>query len=83
MVTLSATEHALTRPATDTTSSTEGLNLSGKFHGFLKHLATAYAVSMERRQLLKLTDSQLADIGVTRSQVLEESRRAFFDIPNR
>ncbi|MEM7256176.1 MAG: DUF1127 domain-containing protein [Pseudomonadota bacterium] len=49
----------------------------------LKNAAAAYEVSLERRQLLKMTDGQLADIGVTRQQVIAESNRSFFDIPAR
>lgn len=41
----------------------------------------AYRVNRQRRQLAELTDSQLADIGITREQALAESTRSFWDLP--
>ncbi len=80
MVTLTATEHAISRPATEAANPS---SIPAKIKWLLKHAGTAYEVSLERRQLLKLTNSELQDIGLTREQVLKESKRSFFDIPKR
>lgn len=46
-------------------------------------LGNALSVYQERRELLKLTDQELNDIGITRQQMLSESKRSFFDVPAR
>ena len=38
-------------------------------------------ISKERRQLSKLTDEQLRDIGLHRADVQHETNRDFFDVP--
>lgn len=43
--------------------------------------SAAIAIARERSILRKLTDSELADIGISRAQADEEARREFFDIP--
>ncbi len=55
---------------------TGSLNLSG-FRPF-KLLCDWVAREKHRRHLLKLPDYLLEDIGLTRGQVIEESRRAFW-----
>lgn len=44
--------------------------------------SAAFAIARERKVLRNLSDGELLDIGITRAQVDEESRRDFFDIPN-
>ncbi|MEM7256177.1 MAG: DUF1127 domain-containing protein [Pseudomonadota bacterium] len=84
MVTLNAAELAITRPAADMASKAKpATGVLGKTKWFLMNIRTAFEVHSERRQLLKLTDDQLSDIGVTRHQVNTEGNRSFFDIPNR
>jgi len=39
------------------------------------------ALSAERRVLLKMTDRELRDIGITRAEAEQEARRPSFDMP--
>ncbi|SDI37193.1 DUF1127 domain-containing protein [Alloyangia pacifica] len=41
-----------------------------------------FAIARQRRKLAALDDHQLQDLGLTRSQALEEARRGFWDAPN-
>ena len=83
MITLTAPNHSITHQTADTVSGTPSASLSKKFKLILKYALTAYEVSIERRQMLKLSDSQLLDIGVTRQQIIAESKRSWRDIPQR
>lgn len=42
----------------------------------------AFAVRRQRRQLGELSDHQLADLGLTRTQAEAESRRRLWDAPH-
>lgn len=44
-------------------------------------LCAAPGISQERKLLLKLTDGELGDMGISRAQAEQEARRAYFDIP--
>lgn len=46
-----------------------------------KVLFLALQVRKERRQLAGQSDEALADLGLTRSKVVAEAHREFFDIP--
>jgi uncharacterized protein YjiS (DUF1127 family) len=39
------------------------------------------ALARQRRQLAGLSDEQLADIGITRSEAEAEAARPFWDVP--
>jgi len=45
-------------------------------------LAAAENVAAQRRQLLRLDDRALKDIGITRAQAEREARRAYWDLPS-
>lgn len=47
----------------------------------LRRLGFAYRVYRERRALMSLSDHQLKDIGLSRSQAHREGARSFFDLP--
>ena len=44
-------------------------------------LARAYGVWRTRRELARLTDAQLEDVGVTQAEADREARRAVWDVP--
>lgn len=48
-----------------------------------KDLATVLGVMAERRRLRKLTDTQLDDIGLSRTEAEHEANRPFWDMPVR
>lgn len=48
----------------------------------LSWVLSALAVRRQRRQLARLDDATLTDIGLTRQQALEEARRPFWDAPD-
>lgn len=54
---------------------------SGRATSLLGRLVTAFQVARERRSLRDLDDRALADVGLTREQVLLEGSRAFWDLP--
>ena len=60
-----------------------GTGLTDRVKWMLAHAKTAYQVNAERRHLAKLTDEELADVGITRAQVQQECARSVFDIPKR
>ena len=47
----------------------------------INHIKLCLEIKRERQILTKLTDSQLLDIGVHRSNADAESQRSFFDLP--
>lgn len=47
----------------------------------LRRISLTEKVYCERRELLKLSDEQLADIGINRSDVRKECNRHLMDIP--
>lgn len=47
----------------------------------LKRIRVARAIAKQRRMLAQLNDAQLKDIGISRYDALEESKRDFWDIP--
>lgn len=57
--------------------------VQNRFGYFFKMIATAYAVSEERRSLSRLTDQQLRDIGVTKAERQKECGRSAIDFPQR
>lgn len=83
MVTLTAQETALSHSAKGAATSTAPKGTKDRIKWLLSYAMTACAINSERRQLRKLTDAQLQDIGITRQQVNQESSRGFFDIPPR
>ncbi|MEL6477203.1 MAG: DUF1127 domain-containing protein [Pseudomonadota bacterium] len=42
-----------------------------------------FAVTAERRRLARLSDHELADIGLNRAAALREASRPFWDLPRR
>lgn len=52
-------------------------NIYGRLDGLVRRFAKFLAVREERRTLLKMTDAQLSDIGITRAQAEEEYRQSF------
>ncbi|NIY77208.1 DUF1127 domain-containing protein [Thalassospira sp. HF15] len=52
-------------------------NIFGRLNDFSNRFARLLAVREERRMLLKMTDAQLSDIGITRAQAEEEYRQSF------
>jgi hypothetical protein len=57
-------------------------SMGARVRAFFKRLGLALAVYRERRALMALSDHQLKDIGLSRSQVEREISRGFFDLPN-
>lgn len=53
----------------------------GVLSQLLSRIILALRIRRERDQLAKLSDSQLADIGVDREAATKESRRGLTDIP--
>jgi uncharacterized protein YjiS (DUF1127 family) len=49
--------------------------------GLFKTLTLLLAARRQRQALGRMDDSRLADIGLSRSEALEESRRSFWDAP--
>ncbi|WP_202901475.1 DUF1127 domain-containing protein [Thalassospira australica] len=49
----------------------------GRLNEFSNHVVRLLAVREERRMLLRMSDHQLADIGITRAQAEEEYRQSF------
>lgn len=43
----------------------------------------AFSVMQERRELARLTDAQLADIGIDRATAMQEAARPIWDVPCR
>ncbi len=60
-----------------------GTGITDRVKWMLTHALKAYEINAERRQLAKLTDQQLSDIGITRSQAQKECKRSVFDLPKR
>lgn len=52
-------------------------NVFGRLNEFSNHVVRLLAVREERRMLLRMSDHQLADIGITRAQAEEEYRQSF------
>lgn len=52
-------------------------NALGRLNDLSNRFARLLAVREERRMLLRMTDQQLADIGITRAQAEEEYRQSF------
>ena len=46
----------------------------------LSQLKTALTVARTRRALIKMSDAELADVGLTAAAARHEARRSFFDI---
>ncbi len=53
----------------------------GWLYAQLKKWSAATAIARERKALLKLTQRELSDIGITRAQAEAEAKRDFLDIP--
>lgn len=51
--------------------------------GWLARLRLWLALARERRQLARLDDTALSDLGLTRWQAEREARRPFWDGPDR
>lgn len=51
--------------------------------GLLARLRLALQVAAERRRLGELSDRDLSDLGLSRSDAADESRRAVWDLPAR
>jgi len=76
--------------ASKTADDVAGISFVAAFlrllRGFLRErwilICAAPSIARERRQLLKMTDSELSDMGITRAQAEQESKRAYFDIPH-
>ncbi|MCB2127890.1 MAG: DUF1127 domain-containing protein [Rhodobacteraceae bacterium] len=49
--------------------------------GIAYRTAKVTALRRQRKELEKLSDQILHDIGVTRSEAAEEARRPFWDVP--
>lgn len=82
MATITAIQTEATRPQTILPGNLIS-TLTARIGKMMKIAQQAYEISLERRQLMKMTDSQLADVGLTRYEVAKESKRSFFDIPSR
>ena len=66
-----------------TTLAASPLRVAGRA-GALKALTviwTAFKVRRERQALSRLSDHELADIGLTREQAWDEAARSFWDLP--
>ncbi|WP_069300231.1 DUF1127 domain-containing protein [Neptunicoccus sediminis] len=50
--------------------------------GLLRRIKNALRLRRQRLHLLRLTDAQLRDIGLTRTQVEAEARRSPWDAPS-
>lgn len=50
---------------------------------WLSLMRQALGVIRQRRQLATLSNSQLADIGITRDQAMTEAARPFWDLPKK
>lgn len=48
--------------------------------GFFHRIATVITLRSERRTLARLTDAELADIGLSRTEAMREAARPFWDI---
>lgn len=73
----------LTSPALDDNTTHIGTGITDRVKWMLTHALKAYEINAERRQLATLTDQQLSDIGITRTQVQKECERSVFDLPKR
>ena len=51
--------------------------------GLVAYLSMAWRIRAERRALMELTERDLKDIGLSRSQVYREGSRGLFDLPIR
>lgn len=49
--------------------------------GVLPRILRALAVAHQRHKLARLSDHQLADIGISRAEALAEAHRPFWDVP--
>ncbi|MES9871064.1 MAG: DUF1127 domain-containing protein [Sedimenticola sp.] len=59
-----------------------GLNRLIRIAWFLgRQVAYSYQLTRQRRQLAQLSDDQLRDIGISRSDAQREARRPFWDEP--
>ncbi|MDA1088753.1 MAG: DUF1127 domain-containing protein [Proteobacteria bacterium] len=54
--------------------------ISHPMHG-LSLVRHVLGVIRQRRRLARLSDTQLADIGITREQAMTEAARPFWDLP--
>lgn len=57
--------------------STSFINLVGRLNDLSNQFSRFLAVREERRMLLRMSDHQLSDIGITRAQAEEEYRQSF------
>ncbi|MBO6521384.1 MAG: DUF1127 domain-containing protein [Rhodospirillales bacterium] len=53
----------------------------GVLSNALRLVVLALRIRTERRQLARLSDAALADIGITRAQAMREASRPLTDIP--
>ena len=60
----------------------ESFGWANKFARLAAWLRLVLTISAERRQLAKLSDRELDDIGITWAQARAESERASFDVPS-
>ncbi|WP_256737466.1 DUF1127 domain-containing protein [Pseudomonas sp. dw_358] len=58
-------------------------DVAGTLRRSLGHVLRWYELARQRRELAKLTESDLKDIGLSRADILEESERPFWDDPLR
>lgn len=69
------TMHALT------SSRSAGARFAPSFSALIRNIVAARALARQRKALAKLDDHLLCDIGLTRSEAENESRRPAWDAP--
>lgn len=56
-----------------------GSDFEARFRDAVEEVSVRSARQKTRRELLRLDDRELRDIGITREQALKEARRTFWD----
>jgi len=64
-----------------TEADTMGVVLKKRLFALLDWVKQAFSVSRQRRELVRMSDQQLHDIGVTRDDAEREANRPFWDLP--
>jgi uncharacterized protein YjiS (DUF1127 family) len=59
----------------------KGSGLSDRFRRFVAFLQRAGEAARQRRALLRLDDSMLKDIGISRADAYREATRSWWDVP--
>lgn len=69
----------MTTVATNITATSASTGFS--VIGAIKFFKLAVAIKKQRKQLKKMSNAQLADIGVSREEAMAEAQKTFWDVP--